>query len=135
MYDGDAIRRLIDEINDMIENIEGDFPLLDFNSRYMMERGMRMSLMLIKALQKEWELSKPRWIPVMERLPENDTKVLAYYGFDQGDGYLGMMFMRVLDYYANDPVPHFQHEDTYGLTVTHWMPLPPAPEPPKEDET
>lgn len=49
----DVLRRLIDEINDMIENIEGDFPLLDFNSRYMMERGMRMSLMLIKALQKE----------------------------------------------------------------------------------
>lgn len=49
----DIFRRLIDEINDMIENIDGDFPLLDFNSRYMMERGMRMSLMLVKALQKE----------------------------------------------------------------------------------
>lgn len=52
MTDGD-FKLLIDEINDMIENIDEDFPLLDFNSRYMMERGMRMSLMLIKALQRE----------------------------------------------------------------------------------
>ena len=53
MNDCDVLSHLIDEINDMIENIDGDFPLLDFNSRYMMERGMRMSLMLVKALQKE----------------------------------------------------------------------------------
>lgn len=52
MNDGD-FRLLIDAINDMIENIDEDFPLLDFNSRYMMERGMRMSLMLIKALRRE----------------------------------------------------------------------------------
>ena len=53
MNNDDIFRRLIDEINDMIENIDGDFPLLDFNSRYMMERGMRMSLILVKVLQKE----------------------------------------------------------------------------------
>ena len=55
MADVVIFRCLIDEINDMIDNIDEDFPLLDFNSRYMMERGMRMSLMLIKALQKETE--------------------------------------------------------------------------------
>lgn len=55
MTDFDIFRCLIDEINDMIDNIDEDFSLLDFNSRYMMERGMRMSLMLIKALQKETE--------------------------------------------------------------------------------
>lgn len=55
MTDVDIFRYLIDKINDMIDNIDGDFPLLDFNSRYMMKRGMRMSLMLIKALQKETE--------------------------------------------------------------------------------
>lgn len=83
-----------------------------------------------KARELEKMLEMPRWIPVTEWLPEKDTKVLAYYGFDHGDGYLGMMFMQVLDYYANDPEPHFQHEGTNGLTVTHWMPL---PEPPKEE--
>lgn len=72
---------------------------------------------------------KPRWIPVTERLPEEERQVLAYYGFNHGDGDLEMMFMQVLDYYAHDPKPHFQHEGTNGMTVTHWMPL---PEPPKE---
>lgn len=41
--------RLIDaeqptkEIEDAIENIDRDFSLLDFNSRYCMERGLRMA--------------------------------------------------------------------------------------------
>lgn len=60
MNDCDVFSRLIDEINDMIENIDGDFSLLDYNSRYMMERGMRMSLMLVKALQKESKCHPPK---------------------------------------------------------------------------
>ena len=73
----------------------------------------------------------PRWIPVTERFPEDDRQVLAYYGFDHGDGYLGMMFVQVLDWFGHDPKPHFQHEGLNGMTVTHWMPL---PEPPKEEK-
>ncbi len=72
-------------------------------------------------------VERPRWIPVTERLPKEDCQVLVYYGFDRGDGYLGMMFMQVLDYYARDPAPHFQYEGLNGLKVTHWMPLPPEP--------
>lgn len=78
----------------------------------------------------DYKAMLPRWIPVAERLPEEERQVLAYYGFNHGDGYLGMMFMQVLDYYAHDPKPHFQHEGLNGMTVTHWMPL---PEPPKEE--
>ena len=76
------------------------------------------------------ELEKPRWVSVTERLPEENCQALAYYGFDRGDGYLGMMFVQVLDYYAHGPAPHFQHEGLNGMKVTHWMPL---PEPPKEE--
>ena len=70
----------------------------------------------------------PRWIPVTERLPEEDCQVLAYYGFDHGDGYLGMTFIQVLDYYARDPAPHFQYEGLNGMRVSHWLPLPEPPE-------
>jgi hypothetical protein len=59
-------------------------------------------------------------------LPTDERDVLAYYGFDRGDGDLGMMFIGVLAYLAYNPNPHFQHEST-GLRVTHWMPLPNHP--------
>ena len=88
---------------------------------------------MVWAAEAEKAEKAHRWIPVTERLPEKECKVLAYYGFNRGDGHLGMMFMQVMDYYTDDPRPHFQHEGTNGLTVTHWMLLPPAPEPPKEE--
>jgi hypothetical protein len=77
-----------------------------------------------------WEnyfVPKQEWISVEDRLPTEQREVLAYYGFDNGDGDLGMMFTGVLTYFAYDKKPHFQHEDL-RLRVTHWMPL---PEPPK----
>ena len=68
----------------------------------------------------------PKWIPVTERLPDRDGQYLCNYHFGE---HRAMTFTRVLDYYATDKVPHFQH--TLGditMKVTHWMPL---PEPPK----
>lgn len=68
-----------------------------------------------------------RWVSVKEMLPCRDGKVLAYYHFRKNE----MCFIGVLDYYAYDEHPHFQHEGT-GIVVTHWMML---PDPPKgEDE-
>lgn len=67
-----------------------------------------------------------RWIPVEDRLPARDGQYLCNYHFGS---HCNMTFTRVLDYYATDEVPHFQH--TLGdktMKVTHWMPL---PEPPK----
>lgn len=67
-----------------------------------------------------------QWIPAAERLPERDGQYLCNYHFGKNRD---MTFTRVLDYYATDKIPHFQH--TLGDTtmkVTHWMPL---PEPPK----
>ena len=69
---------------------------------------------------------KQEWISVDERLPTEQEEVLAYYGFDNGDGDLGMMFTGVLPYFYYDEKPHFHHEDL-RLRVTHWMPLPEAP--------
>lgn len=69
-----------------------------------------------------------QWISVKDKLPKDERNVLAYYGFNRGDGDLGMRFIGVLSYFAFDQNRHWQHEGT-GLTVTHWMPL---PEPPTE---
>ena len=66
-----------------------------------------------------------KWIPVTERLPDRDGQYLCNYHFGE---HRAMTFTRVLDYYATDKVPHFQH--TLGditMKVTHWMPLPAPP--------
>ena len=68
----------------------------------------------------------PQWIPVTERLPERDEKCLCRYTFGEKEL---MYFYQVLDYYATDPQPHFQHTlGDNGMRVTHWMPLPKPPE-------
>lgn len=62
-----------------------------------------------------------RRVPVAERLPEKDGKYLCWYRFDLNRNAL---FCQVLDYYATDPMPHFQHEGLNWMAVTHWMEIP-----------
>ena len=72
-----------------------------------------------------------QWIPVTERLPETDGHYLCNYHFGE---YPKMTFTQVLDYYATDIVPHFQHTLGDGsMKVTHWMEIPQLPQPPKGD--
>ena len=72
-----------------------------------------------------------QWIPVTERLPEKDGHYLCNYHFGE---YPKRTFTQVLDYYATDIVPHFQHTLGDGsMKVTHWMEIPQLPEPPKGD--
>ena len=61
-----------------------------------------------------------KWIPVSERLPENENEVLMVD--NMGDRYLGAYMERERAW---------RHEDGdikgKGYPVTHWQPLPPAP--------
>ena len=62
------------------------------------------------------------WIPCSERLPEHDEKYLCTYIFHK---HYDMPFVQVLDYYATDKSPHFQHTlGDSGMKVLAWMPLP-----------
>lgn len=67
------------------------------------------------------ELSKPRWIPVTERLPDAGERVLCYCRANIYE----VMKMRTDGDWAYDTNHVYMHS-----FVTHWMPL---PEPPKEE--
>ena len=66
------------------------------------------------AIEKVRIMEEPRWIPVTERLPEKDTRVIVCASLPEG--------------VHSD----FIYEDGHWFVstgVTHWMPL---PEPPKD---
>ena len=65
------------------------------------------------------------WISVKDRLPEEMGKYVCRYVFGEEEDY---PFEQVLWYYPQLEKPHFQHEGSMGLRVTHWMPLPQPPQ-------
>ena len=78
--------------------------------------------LLDKAADAIEELSKPRWIPVTERLPEKRKWVLCTCRSNIVD----VLRYENAEWY-HDPTHIYMFE-----FVTHWMPL---PTPPKEAET
>lgn len=79
-------------------------------------------------------LIKPRWIPVTERLPESvDDDVLV----TDGEGYAVGYWRPDAQAWDSTDFGWLENrsEPPCGIhTVTHWMSLPPLPEPPKEEE-
>ena len=71
------------------------------------------------------EESKPRWIPVSERLPEDLTRVIVFC--EDGVSY-GLCEHLIADDTEVVEWHDFLH---YPITPTHWMPL---PAPPKAEE-
>ena len=65
---------------------------------------------------------KQRWIPVTERLPERDVQVLGWYK----DNPFSQYRPEVVAWNGNGWVFVYAHR--YVTNVTHWMPLPKAPD-------
>lgn len=70
------------------------------------------------------EAAQPKWISVEERLPENDDNYLVFT-YDKNEA-------EIATYYGDG---EWLTHDLTNLTrlVSHWMPIPSMPEPPKEE--
>ena len=81
---------------------------------YWMKRATR-----ITELEAQLEAAKKSnpWIPVSERLPENNTRVFVVNKFGQRD---------MADVYEGAFENCWDIDDA-DETITHWMPLPAAP--------
>ncbi|WP_241521426.1 DUF551 domain-containing protein [Salmonella enterica] len=69
------------------------------------------------------------WIPVSERMPPNKPGSYEYIVFDSLNNKAHHDYWNVPDGSCDDFSPFWNH---YGKYVTHWMPLPAAPQ--QEDE-
>ncbi|MDU1434605.1 MAG: DUF551 domain-containing protein [Citrobacter freundii] len=66
-----------------------------------------------------------RWIPVSERMPPNKPGSYEYIVFDSLNNKAHHDYWNVPDGSCDDFSPFWNH---YGKYVTHWMPLPAAPQ-------
>ena len=83
----------------------------------------KKGVLFAEAAEAIEELTKPRWIPVTERLPEDRRDVLVY---------AGVMFPYItVGYYDGLWKFSFNDEEIAG-SADYWMPL---PTPPKEEQT
>lgn len=68
----------------------------------------------------------PKWIPVTERLPKYGERVLVFGGVTMYVAYYDK------NRYGGESW-HKLNSKSHYCNPTHWMPLPSAPEPPKEE--
>ena len=123
---GDVIP-MYDELIEQLRETSIDFGESDDVSVMMIEAADAIED-LITALTASNEViakSKPKWIPVTERLPCLTTPVLATDGIEVDIAWMyGVPPRWITSFTAID-------EDK----LTHWMPLPKTPQPPKESES
>lgn len=126
--------RLADEAITMIERLTAENVVLPDGQASVIEslrkeiewKDMVIAIAQRKQAEAEAERDalreKQRWIPVTERLPERDIQVLGWYK----DNPFSQYRPEVVAWNGNGWVFVYAHR--YVTNVTHWMPLPKAPE-------
>lgn len=125
---------LLDKAADLIERLtaenvvlpDGEASAIESLRKEIEWNGMVIALAQRKQAEAEAERDalreKQRWIPVTERLPKRDVQVLGWYK----DNPFSQYRPEVVAWNGNGWVFVYAHR--YVTNVTHWMPLPKAPE-------
>jgi hypothetical protein len=108
----DAISRK--EVNKLVDELARAIS----DERCCMSRGRSTATIMQDILDLQSVISKSKWIPISERLPEEDGRYLTYIVNNR------LSYMMVCDYIQQTWCPDDQ---TASNNVTHWMPLPNEP--------
>ena len=65
-------------------------------------------------------VAQTRWIPVSERLPEEDTEVLITYCYKEGEGDTSHTYVDITTYGDMYFGGNFVHDRVNGNRVKHW---------------
>lgn len=116
------IRELVNQLRDIAIEYHGTQQL-----RERIARAVRAA-MLAAAPQlpgSEPDTVPGKWIPVSERMPENKPGSYEYLVFEKLNNLVNHDYWNCLDTGDDTFAPFWNN---YGGYVTHWMPLPPAPQ-------
>lgn len=153
----ELVKRLHRQAAYLPEKFSKNAELLDvlMKAADAIEELSRENESLAKSVNEASEILRKRWIPVTERLPENDVHVLLSCKCGSGayvcDGFHTEKYSTPTQFYEDIDADYDEETDEYYFpegwweviknwddyscvaiedTVTHWMPL---PEPPKEE--
>ena len=108
--------------DELILKLRKDVKLIKISSKYN-----KFAERISQAADVIEKLSKPKWIPVTERLPEDDVPVLAcYVGYRSHLLRSDLLACRYEDewcHWNGEPCSH----EKCKVIITHWMPLPELP--------
>lgn len=107
---------LIESMNKKAIELLEQLPNCDGTGRKMRFVGGDVPILASNSKQ----LASSEWIPVTERLPEEDSKVL---GVVKEEGYNRIAFV----FYSCGRWWECFYNGFTNINVTHWMPLPEAP--------
>ena len=99
-----------------IEVLQREFPDFEGEDKAI----ARLFPEVVTALSMAIKALEQRWIPVSERLPEEDTEVLITYCYKEGEGDTSHTYVDITTYGDMYFGGNFVHDRVNGNRVKHW---------------
>lgn len=105
---------LVKRLREVADEVDSDYDVDPYNAE-------QRCLAILQAADAIEELSKPKWIPVTERLPEENGNYLVSVKCPRGK------WVEICACDGRDLVSVDEYTEYATKWVTHWMPLPQPP--------
>lgn len=101
---------------------------LSFAEVMIIQQAIDAAMLKAEPVSQPYKL--PQWIPCSERIPEDKQNVIVYFGGDDTPFVDHDVYFNCGKFYWPEYQPgNYENEISKGR-ITHWMPLPAAPQEP-----